>query len=69
MGDVLGLIEKVEENIDRKKAEEMQRKLLDDDFTLEDFRDQIEQLRKTGAAGIAAGDDAADGAAQRDRRT
>ncbi|MBX9601806.1 MAG: signal recognition particle protein [Bryobacteraceae bacterium] len=48
MGDVLSLIEKVEESIDRKSAEEMQRKLLDDEFTLEDFRDQIKQLRKLG---------------------
>jgi signal recognition particle subunit SRP54 len=48
MGDVLSLIEKVEENIDQKSAEEMQRKLLDDDFTLADFRDQMAQLRKLG---------------------
>ena len=48
MGDVLSLIEKVEETIDQKQAEEMQRKLLDDDFTLADFRDQIRQLRKLG---------------------
>ena len=48
MGDVLSLIEKVEESIDQKQAEEMQRKLLDDDFTLADFRDQMKQLRKLG---------------------
>jgi signal recognition particle subunit SRP54 len=48
MGDVLSLIEKVEETIDHKQAEEMQRKLLDDDFTLADFRDQMGQLRKLG---------------------
>jgi signal recognition particle subunit SRP54 len=48
MGDVLSLIEKVEESIDQKQAEAMQRKLLDDDFTLADFRDQIGQLRKLG---------------------
>jgi signal recognition particle subunit SRP54 len=48
MGDVLSLIEKVEQNIDHKKAEEMQRKLLDNEFTLDDFRDQIKQLRKLG---------------------
>lgn len=48
MGDVLSLIEKVEQNIDQKKAEEMQRKLIDNEFTLEDFRDQIKQLRKLG---------------------
>jgi len=35
---VLSLIEKVEQNIDQKQAEQMQRKLLDNEFTLEDFR-------------------------------
>ena len=48
MGDVLSLIEKVEENIDRKQAEEMQRKLIENEFTLEDFRDQLRQIRKLG---------------------
>jgi signal recognition particle subunit SRP54 len=48
MGDVLSLIEKVEQNIDQKQAEKMQRKLIDNEFTLEDFRDQIKQLRKLG---------------------
>jgi signal recognition particle subunit SRP54 len=48
MGDVLSIIEKVEEQIDQKQAEEMSRRLLEDEFTLEDFRDQIRQLRKLG---------------------
>jgi signal recognition particle subunit SRP54 len=48
MGDVLSLIEKVEENIDQKQAEEMQRKLMDNEFTLADFRDQMRQIRKLG---------------------
>jgi len=48
MGDVISLVEKVQENIDQKKAEEMQRKLIDNEFTLEDFRDQMRQLRKLG---------------------
>ena len=48
MGDVISFIEKVEENIDRRQAEEMQRKLIDDEFTLEDFRDQLRQIRKLG---------------------
>ena len=48
MGDMLSLIEKVEESIDQKQAEEMQRKLLDNEFSLEDFRDQLRQLRKLG---------------------
>jgi signal recognition particle subunit SRP54 len=48
MGDVLSLIEKVESTIDQKQAEEMQRKLIEDDFTLGDFRDQMKQIRKLG---------------------
>jgi len=48
MGDMLSLIEKVEESIDQKQAEEMQRKLIEDDFTLGDFRDQMKQIRKLG---------------------
>jgi len=48
MGDMLSLIDKVQENIDQKDAEEMQRKLLEDEFTLADFRDQMRQLRKLG---------------------
>lgn len=48
MGDVVSLVEKVQETMDQKKAEEMQRKLIDNEFTLEDFRDQLRQLRKLG---------------------
>jgi signal recognition particle subunit SRP54 len=48
MGDVLSFIEKMEENIDKRKAEEMQRKLITDEFTLEDFRDQLKQIRRLG---------------------
>jgi signal recognition particle subunit SRP54 len=48
MGDVLSIIEKVEAEVDQKQAEEMQRKLIENEFTLEDFRDQIRQLRKLG---------------------
>src|SRR5207249_7210106 len=38
----------VSEQVDQKDAEEMQRKLIEDDFTLADFRDQIKQVRKLG---------------------
>ena len=48
MGDMLSLIEKVEQSVDQHKAEEMQRKLISDEFTLEDFRDQLKQLSKLG---------------------
>ena len=48
MGDMLSFIEKAEEAIDKKQAVEMQRKLIDNEFTLEDFRDQMRQIRKLG---------------------
>ena len=48
MGDVLGLIEKAEEVVDREKAEEQVRKLRRGEFTLEDYRDQLAQVRKMG---------------------
>ena len=48
MGDVLGLIERVEETVDREQAEAMARRLRRSEFTLEDFREQMRQLRKLG---------------------
>jgi signal recognition particle subunit SRP54 len=48
MGDILSFIDKTREAFDEKQAEKMQQKLLDNDFTLEDFRDQLKQLRKLG---------------------
>jgi signal recognition particle subunit SRP54 len=48
MGDILSFIEKAEQAIDKKQAVEMQRKLIENEFTLEDFRDQLRQLRKLG---------------------
>jgi len=48
MGDILSLIEKAEEVVDKKKAVELQEKMLSDGFTLEDFRDQLKQIRKLG---------------------
>jgi signal recognition particle subunit SRP54 len=49
MGDVLSLIEKAEAALDEKKARELEEKLRKDAFTLEDFRDQLQQLRKMGS--------------------
>src|SRR6195256_5951977 len=50
MGDILSLIEKAEQQIDKKKAEEMAtRALSGDGFSLEDFRDQLRQVRKMGS--------------------
>ena len=48
MGDILSFIDKTREAFDEKQAEKMQQKLLDNDFSLEDFRDQLKQLRKLG---------------------
>ncbi len=48
MGDILSLIEKAEEKIDKKKALEVHQKLQSDSFTLSDFRDQLAQMRSLG---------------------
>lgn len=48
MGDVLSLIEKAQEAFDEKKALEMEKKLRTQQFTLDDFLDQLEQLKKMG---------------------
>jgi signal recognition particle subunit SRP54 len=49
MGDVLTLIEKAQSTVDEKKAVELERKLRKSQFTLEDFRDQMVQIRKMGS--------------------
>jgi signal recognition particle subunit SRP54 len=49
MGDVMTLIEKAEQQIDKQKALEVHRKLQTDTFTLTDFRDQLRQVRKIGS--------------------
>jgi signal recognition particle subunit SRP54 len=48
MGDMLSLIEKAEQTIDKQKALDVHRKLQTDTFTLEDFRDQLRQMRQLG---------------------
>jgi signal recognition particle subunit SRP54 len=56
MGDVLGLIEQVEDKFDRDKAAELTQKLKKGDgFTLEDFREQLRQLRGMGGLGSIMG--------------
>lgn len=49
MGDVLSLIEKAEAAVDVEKAKELERKLRKQQFTLDDFRDQLTQLRNMGS--------------------
>jgi signal recognition particle subunit SRP54 len=48
MGDVLSLVEKAQQTVDQEKAQELVRKLREDSFTLDDFREQLQQLRKMG---------------------
>lgn len=49
MGDVLSLIEKAEQAYDRKQAEEMEKKLRQSSFTLDDYLEQFKQVRKMGS--------------------
>jgi signal recognition particle subunit SRP54 len=50
MGDILSLIEKAEQHVDKKKAQEMASKALaGDGFSLDDFREQLRQVRKMGS--------------------
>ncbi|MCI1857681.1 MAG: signal recognition particle protein [Sporolactobacillus sp.] len=48
MGDVLSLIEKAQASVDEEKAKEMEQKIRSVSFTLDDFLDQIAQIRKMG---------------------
>jgi len=50
MGDIQSLIEKAEQTVDKKKAQDMASKVLaGDGFSLEDFRDQLQQVKKMGS--------------------
>ncbi|MGD0230483.1 MAG: signal recognition particle protein [Syntrophorhabdales bacterium] len=49
MGDVVSLVERAQEVFDDKKAREFERKLRKDEFSLEDFREQIRQVKKLGS--------------------
>jgi signal recognition particle subunit SRP54 len=48
MGDVLSLIEKAEQALDEEKARELEKKIRERSFTLEDFRNQLRQIRNMG---------------------
>ncbi len=48
MGDVLSLVERAQEAVDQRKAHELVRKLREDAFTLEDFREQLRQVQRMG---------------------
>ena len=50
MGDIMSLIEKAEQTVDKKKAQELASKALSGDgFSLEDFRGQLQQVKKMGS--------------------
>jgi signal recognition particle subunit SRP54 len=49
MGDMLSLIEKAQKTFDEKQALKFQEKLVKDEFSLEDFRDQLRQIKKMGS--------------------
>ncbi len=49
MGDVLTLVEKAQETFDQKQVEKFEKKLKKNNFTLEDFRDQLQKIRKMGS--------------------
>ncbi|MFP4040329.1 MAG: signal recognition particle protein [Desulfosudaceae bacterium] len=51
MGDVLSFIEKAQATVDEEQAAELERKLQKNEFTLDDFRDQMVQIRKMGSLG------------------
>lgn len=49
MGDILTLIEKAEKSFDEVKARELEKKLREESFTLEDFREQLREIKKMGS--------------------
>jgi signal recognition particle subunit SRP54 len=55
MGDMLSLIEKAQQNYDQDKAKELERKLKKNEFTIEDFADQLKTIRKMGSLGDLIG--------------
>jgi signal recognition particle subunit SRP54 len=51
MGDILTLVERVQENVDQEEAERVARRMMESRFTLEDFRGQLQQIKKMGPIG------------------
>ena len=49
MGDVVSLVEKAQELFDEKEAKELEKKIRKDEFTLEDFKNQLKQIKKLGS--------------------
>jgi signal recognition particle subunit SRP54 len=55
MGDILSLVEKAEASITEKNARDLYKKIKKEDFTLEDFRDQLTQIKNLGPLDQLAG--------------
>ncbi len=51
MGDVLSFVERVQENVDQAEAEAAAKRMMENRFTLEDFRSQLDQIKKMGPIG------------------
>jgi len=51
MGDILSLVERVQENVDQAEAERVAQRMMEARFTLEDFRSQLQQIKKMGPIG------------------
>jgi signal recognition particle subunit SRP54 len=49
MGDIVTLVERAQREVDQQKARKLEEKIRRDQFTLEDFRDQIREIRKMGS--------------------
>jgi len=49
MGDILTFVEKAQAAVDEKKARELEKKIRKNEFTLEDFRDQLKQIKSMGS--------------------
>jgi signal recognition particle subunit SRP54 len=51
MGDILSFVERVQENVDQAEAEKAAQRMIENRFTLEDFRGQLNQIKKIGPIG------------------
>ena len=51
MGDILSLVERVQENVDQAEAERVAQRMMENRFTLDDFRSQLQQVKKMGPIG------------------
>ncbi len=55
MGDILSFVERVQENVDQAEAEQVAQRMMENRFTLDDFRSQLNQIKKMGPIGQLLG--------------